>query len=496
MALHYYGTILRAPTTGGGTGMTHGFIRDNGRQPNMQAGVGDTGTPRDGAAGIAPDGGISHIDIANALAYHYDCVYYIDLDNDHYVEYTSSAEYQALGIEVAGDDFFADSARTIRRIVHRDDQAFALMIHQKAYLLGELDRHGLVSVTYRIMFDGIPRYYNGRFTRSGHDGDSRLIVGWANVDSEVRRERDFEAAQSEHRLLRDVNKALTSDYVKVYYVDLSDDSYRELTPDPKTGDLVVTMGGRDFFEDAKDMARLGIYHADMARFVGALHREHVLELMEDAPFILTYRALQNGRPVWHTLKALYSDRRTHMLVAVRDIDIQKRRETDYEHKIYSMSQLINRDIMTGVKNKNAFLQEESKWNQQISDAGGMTSFAVAVCDINDLKLINDTQGHAAGDQAIIDAARIISDIFKHSPVFRIGGDEFAIVLSGRDYSRRSALMGQLEDRMRENAELEQVILASGISAYDPVTDDEFADVFRRADTRMYEKKRQMKGSFR
>ena len=472
--------------------MTNPTIRDIERQANIQAGVESPGDATAAAADGMPMN-LSYASIAAALANRYDSIYYVDLRNNHYVEYSSSPTFQELKVEISGDDFFGDSARNIRRIVHPDDQAFALMMHQKGYLLTELEKSGIVSITYRIMFGDVPHFYNGRFTRGiGADSDY-LIVGWADVDSEKKREQAFEEHQGEHRLMRDINRALTSDYVKVYYIDLSDDSYCELTPDQKTGDLIVTMTGRDFFYDAQQMVRETIFHSDLGRLEASMTRDNMLELMGDAPFIITYRKLEAGKPVWHTLKALYSKDRSHVLIAIRDIDIQKRRETDYEYKIHSMSQLVNRDAMTGVKNKNAFAQEEIKWNQAIADADGSANFAVAIFDVNDLKEINDTKGHIAGDQAIIEAAGIISQIFKHSPVFRIGGDEFSVVLSQRDYARRSSLMGMLDDRMRSNASMGQVQIASGIAAFNSATDTSFSDVFRRADALMYEQKRQMKG---
>ena len=131
---------------------------------------------------VMQDVDLSYADIAWALANRYDSIYYVNLSNNHYVEYTSSAEYQGLTVELSGEDFFGDSARNIRRVVYPEDQAFALMMHQKGYLLSELDKNGIVSVTYRIMFDDKPHFYNGRFTRGTGDGHDYLIVGWADVD--------------------------------------------------------------------------------------------------------------------------------------------------------------------------------------------------------------------------------------------------------------------------------------------------------------------------
>ena len=125
--------------------MTNPTIRDIERQANIQAGVESPGDATAAAAnGVPMD--LSYASIAAALANRYDSIYYVDLRNNHYVEYSSSPTFQELKVEISGDDFFGDSARNIRRIVHPDDQAFALMMHQKGYLLAELEKSGILKL--------------------------------------------------------------------------------------------------------------------------------------------------------------------------------------------------------------------------------------------------------------------------------------------------------------------------------------------------------------
>ena len=89
------------------------------------------------------------------------------------------------------------------------------------------------------------------------------------------------------------------------------------------------------------------------------------------------------------------------------------------------------DPLTGVKSKHAFLLQEKQMDADIA-AQTAENFAVAVCDVNGLKVINDTLGHKAGDEHIRKASRMICDIFQHSPVYRTGGDEFVVIMRGRD----------------------------------------------------------------
>ncbi|MBR3316575.1 MAG: diguanylate cyclase, partial [Atopobiaceae bacterium] len=79
------------------------------------------------------------------------------------------------------------------------------------------------------------------------------------------------------------------------------------------------------------------------------------------------------------------------------------------------------------------------YNQQLAE-GTLSEFGLVICDVNGLKIINDTNGHQAGDEYIRQACKMVCDIFSHSPVYRIGGDEFAVILTGRDYKSREVLM--------------------------------------------------------
>ena len=150
------------------------------------------------------------------------------------------------------------------------------------------------------------------------------------------------------------------------------------------------------------------------------------------------------------------------------------------------------DPLTGVKSRHAYLLKQKEVNASI-DNGSAEAFAIVVCDVNGLKVINDTLGHKAGDEYILNASRMICDIFQHSPVYRTGGDEFAVILYGRDYLSRKELIQVLHDRSVEHISTREVVISGGLSDYRPGTDTSFHDVFERADVLMYEEKKLLKG---
>lgn len=162
-----------------------------------------------------------------------------------------------------------------------------------------------------------------------------------------------------------------------------------------------------------------------------------------------------------------------------------------------MKDLANRDGLTGVQNKFAYNSEVEKINEAIAK-GKAEPFAIVMIDLNYLKYTNDEFGHDAGDIALIKLAKIVCDIFAHSPVYRIGGDEFVILLRKNDYDNRERLIKTfnvtIEHISHDNKlpEEERISAAIGCSTYNKSEDESVDDVFKRADKAMYEKKHQMK----
>ena len=127
-----------------------------------------------------------------------------------------------------------------------------------------------------------------------------------------------------------------------------------------------------------------------------------------------------------------------------------------------------------------------------------TDFAVLMFDLNNLKVTNDNYGHDVGDKLIATAAQVISDIFKRSPVFRIGGDEFLVVLQNRDLEDYRELIGKFNEECENKLvtvgdKTISLSISIGFARFDAEKDTKFIDVFNRADDAMYGNKRETKG---
>ena len=167
------------------------------------------------------------------------------------------------------------------------------------------------------------------------------------------------------------------------------------------------------------------------------------------------------------------------------------RELQQKEQLNSAMKMVNTDPLTGVKSKHAYNEAEERIDRRIEE-GSIQNFGVIVFDLNDLKRINDQKGHEAGDEYIQSACRLICTHFKHSPVFRIGGDEFVAILEGEDYWNQEDLLENFEKIILGNLEHERIVIAFGCSNFDSEHDSSIRKVFERADAAMYKEKSLLK----
>ncbi len=152
--------------------------------------------------------------------------------------------------------------------------------------------------------------------------------------------------------------------------------------------------------------------------------------------------------------------------------------------------MANTDALTGVRNKLAYSENEAAIDSRI-ESGELDNLGVVIGDINGLKHVNDTIGHAAGDQLIKDACNLICRCFKYGAVFRIGGDEFTVLLQGKGFDTMPEAISELNRIVEENIKTNDVVVSIGYSTYGP-DDKHLSDVFERADKLMYERKAELK----
>lgn len=174
------------------------------------------------------------------------------------------------------------------------------------------------------------------------------------------------------------------------------------------------------------------------------------------------------------------------------------RAVSAEIEAEDMTRIAYQDALTHVKSKAAFDNKSEELTRQIET--GKAVFALVMVDMNELKEINDAYGHDCGDKYLIGACMLVCEVYKHSPVYRVGGDEFVVLLQGADYENREALLNELRERMRQTVSdpgrepWERFSAAAGMAEYPGEDGETVEQVLAKADERMYQEKERMKAA--
>ena len=177
-----------------------------------------------------------------------------------------------------------------------------------------------------------------------------------------------------------------------------------------------------------------------------------------------------------------------------------RRMADHmKNQISDLNRRANVDALTSVRNKGAFTTYIETLQSDIDSGKTPAEFAIAVFDCDNLKTVNDDYGHDKGDMYLKNASHLICKVFQHSPVFRVGGDEFTVILRNDDYRNRAELIDSFGRAMTatqtpDRNPWERVSVAMGLAVYDRAQDSSVIDTMRRADKMMYTDKRNRKQS--
>ena len=124
-------------------------------------------------------------------------------------------------------------------------------------------------------------------------------------------------------------------------------------------------------------------------------------------------------------------------------------------------------------------------------------YTVVCFDLNNLKTVNDTYGHAKGDVLIRSAAEVIAETFgSYGVVARMGGDEFVAVIGTADEEKLVFLMEEfMQNIARKNRTVRDLNMSIAYGyASGSQSDSDIEKVYQIADDHMYEKKKQMKGN--
>ena len=437
---------------------------------------------------VAKKESIDFQDVVNWVIKDIFTIYYVNLKNDNYVEYSSNDGFKTFNVEQSGTDFFKDARHNTRKVVYPEDYEKVAMMFNKEHLLKSLEKNGRASITYRLLIDGNETYINAAIDYADEAKD-HLILCIKKVDNEIKWLKEYEAGFKRSITYSSIAYSLAKDYFIIYYIDLDNDEFIEYSSNASYKQLKVEKSGNNFFNVLQGLIFRLAHPDDVNKINVALSKDRIVRgLSKNHTYAVNFRIDYNGEYKYVRAKVMKLDSDdNHIVIGVSDIDAQMRAEQEYE----KAKQLANRDALTGVKSKYAYASKEAKLDEDIKN-GMLDEFAMVVCDVNDLKMVNDSKGHQEGDKYLCEACQIICETFKHSPVYRIGGDEFVAVLTGIDYRNRNKLIDEIKEVSLFNLNNDDAVIAVGMSEY--VKGDKVTSVFSRADEAMYAHKSMLKGS--
>ncbi|MBR6221173.1 MAG: EAL domain-containing protein [Clostridia bacterium] len=425
--------------------------------------------------------GASIGDVTRALSSDYINLYYVDLDTEQFIEYTTDASLENLVVERHGADFFSASAKDAQLFIYRDDREYFTEAFTKQNVTRMMDEHGTFTLTYRLLINDEPTYVSMKAVRMRTDG-THIIVGVSNVDAQMRQKEAMARLQAEQKTYSRIN-ALATGYICMYTVDPETGSFYEYSVTSDYALLDIAKAGEDFWAQSRIESAKHVFPEDVEKFQTLFTRDRVMEEIEQrGVYSLKYRMVLEGEPTYVEVRAalVLEQDRPQLIIGVNNIDAQVRREQDYERKLAAARSRANLDTLTGVKNRTAYDNMSQTLTRQI-EGGQSVQYAIALCRVLGLERVNESEGREAGNRLIREACAVICNVFKHSPVFRVAGDQFAAIAQGHDYEAIDALVAQMDALNRANAQGGGPVIACGMARYDGT--GSVAAVFEKADER-------------
>ncbi|MCR4780676.1 MAG: EAL domain-containing protein [Ruminiclostridium sp.] len=251
---------------------------------------------------MEPGQGTDYANIAWALAADYFNLFYVNLDTEEFIAYTSGVGNEELADERRGRDFFAQARKDAYDLLYHEDRAEFTRMFTKENMVNALDKQGTFTYTYRLLIDGEPVYVIMKAMRM-HSAGNYIIIGVSNIDTQMR-EKELLSRIERERTVYNRIMALSGDCIAMYTVDPVTEDYFVYNTTNDYEDLGFAKSGDSFFSRARSDGKHAIHPDDYDNYCRIFTKENVLsEIGRNKVFVTNYRLLMSGEPKSVTLRA-------------------------------------------------------------------------------------------------------------------------------------------------------------------------------------------------
>ena len=299
----------------------------------------------------------------------------------------------------------------------------------------------------------------------------------------------------------EIMHALADEYTTVFYIDLDTLNVSCINLPHYAKELFSDAIKEKKYPELTDLyIKSRILNSDAKTIEKTVDIDSIKKVLsEKKSFSMIYRVGTETDFKYFEFKAARTEEEGEVksiVIGIADKDDMIRAQLTQARELEQALVLAQKDSLTNIRNRTAYDLAEHQLDADV-ESGKIREFAIVMFDVNRLKITNDTYGHEKGNLLLINSSKLICDIFKHSPTFRIGGDEFVAILTGEDYQNRDELLEAFRQKIRSNEEIgepiyKNVSLACGMAVFDPDADRGASEVLERADRIMYANKAEMK----
>ena len=273
----------------------------------------------------------TYAQIAVALSQDFNTVYYINIENNDYIEYEVNGADQILQITHTGNDFFTEFIGQIPKKVAPEDCERVKDAFRKDRLLEDIDENGAISITYRAIREGKVSHVANKAMRLSDD-PTHIVIGVRNIDAQVRQQEKYEAVKEKNQSYARVIRAISREYFTIYLVDTKTDQYIEYGSENAYKDLSIERGGESFFEDTRTNIMKVIHPEDREIALAIWDKDRLMTMLEkDGTVSVTYRIMIEEEPVHINFKVTHMTEEEdddHIIVAISNVETQMRREQE------------------------------------------------------------------------------------------------------------------------------------------------------------------------